>query len=84
MLQAGQTGIFEIIMILVALIWLGNSFRKTRILGKMEEEVNRTVSERERERNLRREQEQSEKATPRNKIPPETNAIEDADYEEVK
>jgi hypothetical protein len=83
MWQAGQTGILEIILIVVALIWLSNSFRKSRILGKVEEEVNRTTAERARERKLKREQESAPRK-PRNKIPPETDAFEDAEYEEVK
>jgi hypothetical protein len=39
--QAGSVGIWQILLIAVAVMWLLNAFRRNRILGKIEGEIDR-------------------------------------------
>ncbi len=42
--QAGSFGIWQILLIAVAVMWLLNAYRRSKILAKMEEEIDKRTT----------------------------------------
>ncbi len=77
MMQAGSVGIWQVLLIVVALFWLMNAYRRSRILSKIEDEVDRKKAE-----NRKKENEGVSKSSPHRKRLNDDTA--EADYEVIE
>lgn len=77
MMQAGSVGIWQVLLIVVALFWLMNAYRRSRILSKIEDEVDRKKAE-----NRKKENEGVSKSSPHRKRLNDGTA--EADYEVIE
>ncbi len=67
-----KTGIWEILLIGLAIFWLMNAYRKNSILRKMENHVDSEIKKKKKSKK------------PQNSRISEFEDVEDADYEEIR